>query len=52
MDNLAIEMIVKRLDQLEAKVDKALSFQWKLVGAGSVLGGIIWVATQIIQGKP
>jgi hypothetical protein len=46
MDNIALQMIIERVDRIENKVDTLLEFKWKVVG-GTILASL--VLTSIFQ---
>lgn len=50
MDNQVLDILLKRLDKLECKVDRLLHFRAWLIGVGAAAGAVASVVLSMIRG--
>lgn len=48
MDNTIVDLINERMNRLEDKVDKILSFKWQIIGGATVISLALTLAVNII----
>lgn len=48
MNSIIVDLINERMNRIEEKVDRILSFKWQIVGASVALSAMLTIAVQIV----